>query len=62
MSASLSTSASEPKVKHSSESILFGIDFTKLLQPSETLSGSPTVTLTSYSNPAGAPPAGQAPG
>ena len=55
MSASLSTSACEPKVKHSSESVLFGIDFTKLLQPSETLSGTPTVTLTNFSNPAGSP-------
>lgn len=47
MSASLSTSASRPKVKHSTESILFGIDFTKLLQAGESLSGAPTVVMTS---------------
>jgi hypothetical protein len=58
MPASLSTSASRPKVKHSTESILFGIDFTKLLQAGETLIGLPSVTLTSLSNPAGSPPVG----
>lgn len=47
MANSLTTSASRPKVKHSSESILFGIDFTKLLQSGETLSGTPAVAMTS---------------
>ncbi len=44
MTASLSTSASTPKVKHSSESLLFGVDFTKLLTAGETLLGTPSVT------------------
>jgi hypothetical protein len=44
-------------VKHSSESILFGIDFSKLLQSGETLSGAPSVALTSYVNPPGGVPA-----
>ena len=43
MSASLSTSASAPRVKHSTESLLFGVDFTKLLAGGETLSGTPSV-------------------
>ena len=43
---SLSTSASAPKVKHSSESLLFGVDFTKLLAAGETLTGTPSVALT----------------
>lgn len=43
MSASLSTSASYPKVKHSTESILFGVDFTKLLAAGEALTGMPSV-------------------
>lgn len=42
---SLSTSASAPKVKHSSESLLFGVDFTKLLAAGEMLSGTPTVLV-----------------
>jgi hypothetical protein len=44
MSASLSTSASAPRVKHSTESLLFGVDFTKLLAAGETLTGTPSVT------------------
>jgi hypothetical protein len=44
MSASLSTAASFPKVKHSTESILFGVDFTKLLAAGESLTGTPAVT------------------
>ena len=44
MPTNLSTSASTPKVKHSSESLLFGVDFTKLLAAGETLTGTPTVT------------------
>jgi len=44
MTASLSTSAALPKVKHSSESLLFGVDFTKLLVAGETLIGTPSVT------------------
>lgn len=44
MAGSLSTSAAFPKVKHSSESLLFGVDFTKLLAAGETLTGTPTVT------------------
>lgn len=44
MSASLSTAAARPKVKHSTESILFGVDFTKLLAGGETLTGTPSVT------------------
>ena len=43
MVANLSTSASAPKVKHSTESILFGVDFTPLLSPGETLAGTPIV-------------------
>jgi len=43
MSASLSTSASLPKAKHSTESLLFGVDFTKLLAAGETLTGTPSV-------------------
>jgi hypothetical protein len=43
MVASLSTAASFPKVKHSTESILFGVDFTKLLAAGETLTGTPWV-------------------
>lgn len=43
MSSSLSTSAAAPKVKHSTESILFGIDFTKLLAPGESLAGIPSI-------------------
>ena len=43
MSASLSVSASRPKVKHSAESILFGFDFTRLLAAGELLTGTPTV-------------------
>lgn len=43
MSASLSTSAAYPKVKHSTESILFGVDFTRLLAAGESLTGSPWV-------------------
>jgi hypothetical protein len=39
MSASLSVSAVRPKVKHPAESILFGVDFTRLLVSGETLSG-----------------------
>ena len=38
MSASLSVSASRPKVKHPAESILFGVDLTRLLSTGETLS------------------------
>src|SRR5437764_15407603 len=44
MAASLSTAASFPKVKHSTESILFGVDFTKLLAAGEALTGTPAVT------------------
>ena len=44
MPASLSTSASFPKVKHSTESILFGVDFTKLLATGEVLTGTPWVS------------------
>ncbi len=44
MPASLSTSAAFPKVKHSTESILFGVDFTKLLAAGESLTGTPWVT------------------
>src|SRR5438034_575815 len=47
MTLSLSTSAARPKVKHSSESILFAVDFSKLLQPGESLVGNPTVVMTS---------------
>ena len=36
--SSLSVSASKPKVKHSGESILFGVDFTPLLNDGETIS------------------------
>jgi hypothetical protein len=43
MPPSLSTSAARPKVKHSSESILFAVDFTKLLPAGEMLTGTPTV-------------------
>ena len=42
---SLSTSASAPKVKHSSESLLFGVDFTKLMAAGETLTGAPSVSV-----------------
>jgi hypothetical protein len=38
MPASLSVSASRPKVKHPAESILFGVDFTPLLASGESLS------------------------
>lgn len=38
MSASLSVSAVRPKVKHPNESILFGVDFSRLLVSGETLS------------------------
>ncbi|MGQ0636451.1 MAG: phage fiber-tail adaptor protein [Planctomycetaceae bacterium] len=38
MPASLSVSASRPKVKHPGESLLFGVDFTKLLTTDELLS------------------------
>jgi hypothetical protein len=38
MPASLSVSASRPRVKHSGESILFGVDFTRLLATGESLS------------------------
>jgi hypothetical protein len=38
MSASLSVSAVRPKVKHPGESILFGVDFSRLLVTGETLS------------------------
>src|SRR5579872_4587098 len=44
MTASLSTAAAFPKVKHSTESILYGVDFTKLLAGGETLTGTPSVT------------------
>ncbi len=47
MPPSLSTSAARPKVKHSTESILFAVDFTKLLPAGEMLAGTPTVTMTS---------------
>ncbi|MBS0263901.1 MAG: hypothetical protein JSS02_18325 [Planctomycetes bacterium] len=53
MSGSLSTSASRPRVKHASESLLFGVDFTKLLTAGELLTGTPAVVLTGVSNPAG---------
>jgi hypothetical protein len=43
---SLSTSASSPKVKHSSESLLFGVDFTKLLAAGEVLNGTPGISVT----------------
>ena len=43
MTASLSTSASLPKAKHSTESLLLGVDFTKLLAAGETLTGTPSV-------------------
>ena len=43
MSFSLSTSASAPRVKHSTESLLFGVDFTKLMAAGETLTGTPSV-------------------
>src|SRR5258708_282059 len=43
MSASLCTAASYPKVKHSTESILFGVDYTKLLAAGETLTGTPWI-------------------
>ncbi len=56
MPASLSTSANAPKVKHSAESVLFAVDFTKLLIAGETLTGTPTVTLTSYASPPGSTP------
>lgn len=37
--------SAEPKVKHPSESIKYGVDFTKVLPiAGETLTGSPTVT------------------
>jgi len=57
MSGSLSTSASRPKVKHSTESILFGVDFSKLLLAGETFTGVPAVSLTAFSNPPGNTPA-----
>lgn len=44
MSASLSTAASYPRVKHSTESILFGVDFAKLLAAGEVLAGTPWIT------------------
>jgi hypothetical protein len=44
MPASLTTSAAFPKVKHSTESIPFGVDFTKLLAAGELLTGTPWVT------------------
>ena len=34
-----------PKLKHPSESRVYGIDFTRLLATGETLTGSPTVTV-----------------
>lgn len=43
MPANLSTSASRVKVKTTAENLLFGIDFTKLLQSGETLTGTPTI-------------------
>lgn len=44
MSASLSVAASRPKVKHPDESLLFGVDLTKLLSTGETLSSVVSVT------------------
>jgi len=44
MAPSLTTAASFHKVKHSTESILFGVDFTKLLAAGEILAGTPWVT------------------
>ena len=52
MSIGLSTSATRPKVKHSTENILFGVDFTALLQSGETLTGTPTVTNATVTTPA----------
>jgi hypothetical protein len=40
----LTTKAKDPKCKHPSESILFGVDFTALLAVGETLTGTPSVT------------------
>lgn len=34
-----------PKLKHPSESRVYGVDFTRLLAVGETLTGSPTVTV-----------------
>lgn len=44
MSASLSVSASRPKVKHPAESILFAVDFSRLLASGESLSTVSPVT------------------
>jgi hypothetical protein len=40
----LTTSATFDKVKHSTESILFGVSFSPLLTPGELLTGTPTAT------------------
>jgi hypothetical protein len=41
----LTTSAKFPKVKHSTESILYGVSFQALLQTGETLTGTPSVAI-----------------
>ena len=46
MPASLSVSASRPRVKHSGESLLFGVDFSRLLVSGETLSAVGSVSAT----------------
>lgn len=46
MPASLSVSASRPKVKHPAESLLFGVDFSKLLIAGETLASVASVGAT----------------
>lgn len=43
MATSLTTAAIAPKVKTTGESILFGVDFTPLLQSGETLTGTPSI-------------------
>jgi hypothetical protein len=61
MSGSLSTSAARPKVKHSTENILFGVDFSKLLQAGETLTGTPSVSQPSGLSVSGSPLVNTAP-
>jgi len=46
MSGSLSVAASRPLVKHPDESLLFGVDFRRLLEAWELLTGVPTVVAT----------------
>lgn len=58
MSTYPSAAAKNPEPKHSSESILYGVNFTPILTATgETLTGTPTATLQSLSPPANTTPA-----